>query len=187
MGHVWASVHVGVRFKAQVHHRSDGPGLLGSCHLKSGLIDQVLTRSLPNKAVDVIADKLSGDRLIFVSSTHGSLDPATRLSRLFPSTQPDVRSPSRRRSPAAHRPRQSPKVDAARPPASALPLPRLSSLRSFHHARTAAARIVVGRCRVQTVPRYSAHSPPTATLGSECLRIAAIVSSSTPRSCRLVA
>src|SRR6516165_7625312 len=44
-----------------------GPGLLGSCHLKSGLLDQVTSRSLPNKAVDVIADKLSGDRLIFAS------------------------------------------------------------------------------------------------------------------------
>jgi len=33
-------------------------------------------RSLPNKAVDVIADKLSGHRLILASSTHGSLDPA---------------------------------------------------------------------------------------------------------------
>ena len=33
-------------------------------------------RSLPNKAVDVIADKLSGDRWILASSTHGSLDPA---------------------------------------------------------------------------------------------------------------
>ena len=75
MGHFCASVHVGVRFKAQVHHRSDGPGLLGSCYLKSGLLDQVLTRSLPNKAVDVIADKLSGDRLILASSTHGSLKP----------------------------------------------------------------------------------------------------------------
>jgi len=30
-------------------------------------------RSLPNKAVDVIADKLSGDRLILASSTQGSL------------------------------------------------------------------------------------------------------------------
>jgi len=88
--------------------------------------------------------------------------PGSRLSCPFPSTQPVVRSPSRRRSPAAHRPRHSPKVDAARPPASALPLPRLSSLRSFPHARTAAARSFVSRCRVQTVPRYSAHSPPTA-------------------------
>ena len=100
-GHFWASVHVGVRFKVQVHHRSDGPGLLGSCYLKSGLVDQVLSRGLPNKAVDVIAYKLSGDRLIFASSTHGSLDPVPRLARLFPSTQPVVRSPSRRRSPAA--------------------------------------------------------------------------------------
>src|SRR5215472_13461285 len=76
MGHFGASVHVGVRFKAQVHHRSDGPGLLGSCYLKSGLLDRVKSRSLPNKAVDVIADKLSGDRLMLASSTYGSLDPA---------------------------------------------------------------------------------------------------------------
>ena len=75
MGHFRASVHVGVRFKAQVHHHGDGPGLLGSCHLKSGLLDQVKSRSLPNKAVDVMACKLSGDRLMFASSTHGSLDP----------------------------------------------------------------------------------------------------------------
>ena len=75
----WATVlgpvHVGVRCKAQVHHHSDGPGLLGSCYLKSGLLDQVKSRSLPNKAVDVIACKLSGDRLIFESSTYGFLDP----------------------------------------------------------------------------------------------------------------
>jgi len=76
MGHFWASVHVGVRFKAQVHHHGDGPGLLGSCYLKSGLVDPSVMRSLPNKAVDVIADKLSGDRLILAFSTHGSLDPA---------------------------------------------------------------------------------------------------------------
>src|SRR5215469_12717375 len=75
MGHFRASVHVGVRFKAQVHHHGDGPGLLGSCYLKSGLLDQVKSRSLPNKAVDVITDKLSGDRLIFASSTYGFLDP----------------------------------------------------------------------------------------------------------------
>src|SRR5215467_15243477 len=76
MGHFWASVHVGVRFKAQVHHRSDGPGLLGSCYLKSGLLDPSVMRSLPNKAVDVMACKLSADRLILASSTHNSLDPA---------------------------------------------------------------------------------------------------------------
>src|SRR3974377_1991333 len=161
MGHFGAAVHVGVRFKAQVHHRSDGPGLLGSCYLKSGLLDPSVMRSLPNKAVDVIADKLSGDRLILASSTHGSLDRLPLVMSVL-STQPVVRSPSRKRSPAAHRPRHSPKVDAAKPPASALPLPRLSSSRSFPHARTAAARSFVGRCRVQTVPRYSAHFPPTA-------------------------
>ena len=76
MGHFWTAVHVGVRFKAQVHHRSDGPGLLGGCYLKSGLLDPSVMRSLPNKAVDVIADKLSGHRLILASSTHGSLDTA---------------------------------------------------------------------------------------------------------------
>ncbi len=76
MGHFGASVHVGVRFKAQVHHHGDGPGLFGGCYLKSGLLDPSVMRSLPNKAVDVIADKLSGDRLILASSTHGSLDPA---------------------------------------------------------------------------------------------------------------
>ena len=69
-------MHVGVRFKAQVHHRSDGPGLLGSCYLKGGLLDPSVMRSLPNKAVDVIADKLSGDRWILAFSTHGSVDPA---------------------------------------------------------------------------------------------------------------
>src|SRR5215469_3990663 len=73
-GPLWASVHVGVRFKAQVHHHGDGPGLLGSCYLKGGLLDPSVMRSLPNKAVDVIACKLSGDGLIFASSTHGSLD-----------------------------------------------------------------------------------------------------------------
>ena len=72
MGHFGASVHVGVRFKAQVHHHGDGPGLLGGCYLKNGLLDPSVMRSLPNKAVDVIAGKLSGDRLILASSTHGS-------------------------------------------------------------------------------------------------------------------
>ena len=41
-------------------------------------------RSLPNKAVDVMADKLSGDRLIFASSTHGSLNPAPAGHVRFP-------------------------------------------------------------------------------------------------------
>ena len=76
MGHFWASVQVGVRFKAQVHHYGDGPGLFGGCYLKSGLVDPSVMRSLPNKAVDVIADKLSGDRLILASSTHDSLESA---------------------------------------------------------------------------------------------------------------
>jgi hypothetical protein len=35
-----------------------------------------------------------------------------------------------------------------------------SSSRSFPRVRTAAARTVVSRCRVQTVPRYTARSPP---------------------------
>jgi hypothetical protein len=33
MSHFWGSVHVGVRFKAQVHHYGDGPGLLGAAIL----------------------------------------------------------------------------------------------------------------------------------------------------------
>jgi hypothetical protein len=82
-GPLLGSVHVGVRFKAQVHHHGDGPGLLGSCYLKGGLLDQVKSRSLPNKAVDVMADKLSGDRWILASSTYGSLEPVPRLSCLF--------------------------------------------------------------------------------------------------------
>ena len=35
MVHFWASVHVGVRFKAQVHHHGDGPGLLGAAISKA--------------------------------------------------------------------------------------------------------------------------------------------------------
>ena len=83
-GPLLGPVHVGVRFKAQVHHHGDGPGLLGSCYLRSGLLDRVLCRSLPNKAVDVIADKLSGDGLIFASSTHGSLNPILSGHVRFP-------------------------------------------------------------------------------------------------------
>jgi len=42
-------------------------------------------RSLPNKAVDVIADKLSGDRLILASSTLVSLDsvPACHVGSVY--------------------------------------------------------------------------------------------------------
>ena len=76
MGHFGAAVHVGVRFKAQVHPHGDGPGLLGAAISKAVLIDPSEMRSLPNKAVDVMACKLSGDRLMLASSTHGSLDPA---------------------------------------------------------------------------------------------------------------
>src|ERR1700745_423936 len=162
MGHFWASVHVGVRFKAQVHHHGDGPGLFGGCYLKNGLLDPSVMRQSPEQGGGCHCRQTflrSIDSRVFNSWLPG---PGSRLSCLFLSTQPVVRSPSRRRSPAAHRPRHSPKVDAVKPPASALPLPQLSSSRSFHHARTAAARNVVGRCRVQTVPKYSSHSPPTA-------------------------
>src|SRR5215472_9278810 len=169
MGHFWASVHVGVRFKAQVHHHGDGPGLLGAAISKAVFLTErndAVSRtrrwmSLPTNFLAI--DGFSRFQL---------MAPWTRLPLVISVsvTQPVVRSPSRKRSPAAHRPRHSPKVDAARPPASALPLPRLSSLRSFHHARTAAARSFVSRCRVQTVPRYSAHSPPTACAAS-CLQL----------------
>src|SRR5215469_12220527 len=76
MGHFWASVHVGVRFKAQVHHHGDGPGLLGAAILNAVLLTEVQRAVSRTRRWMFIADKLSGDRLILASSTHGSLDSA---------------------------------------------------------------------------------------------------------------
>src|SRR5262249_3359834 len=118
MGHFGASVHVGVRFKAQVHHRSDGPGLLGAAISKAVF----LTRA--SCAVSRTR------RWMSLPTNFLAIDGFSRLQLLALWTR--------------------------------LPLPQLSSSHSFHHARTVAARNVVSRCRVQTVPRYSAHSPPTA-------------------------
>jgi hypothetical protein len=42
-------VHVGVRFKAQVHHNDDGPGLLGYCHLTSDLPRPAHDTQLPEQ------------------------------------------------------------------------------------------------------------------------------------------
>ena len=65
MGPLLGRVHVGVRFKAQVHHHGDGPGLLGAAHLSRGLMDQRSKRSLPNKAVDVVACQTFSRSLVF--------------------------------------------------------------------------------------------------------------------------
>ena len=75
-------VHVGVRFNAQVHHHSDGPGLLGAAISKAVSWTSTSLRSLPNKAVDVIACKLSGDRLLSASSTQWLPGLGSRLSSL---------------------------------------------------------------------------------------------------------
>src|SRR5271169_5521114 len=40
-GPLLASVHVGVRFKAQVHHHGDGPGLLGAAISKAVFLTRV--------------------------------------------------------------------------------------------------------------------------------------------------
>jgi len=53
-------VQVGVRSKAQVHHHGDGPGLLGAAIFTAiSAKDQWGSRSHPNKAVDVFANKTS--------------------------------------------------------------------------------------------------------------------------------
>jgi hypothetical protein len=81
---------LGFDLKPRSHHHSDGAWVVRGCHLWGGLLDQRSKRSLPNKAVDVIAGKLSGDRLLSASSTYGSLAsapacpvPLRLRSRLF--------------------------------------------------------------------------------------------------------
>src|SRR5207302_7366314 len=59
---------------------------------------------------------------------------------------------------AAHKPRHSPISDAARPPASALPLPPLFSSRLFHRARPTPVRDVESRRPPRQVPRYTVRS-----------------------------
>ena len=125
----WARCMLGFDLKPRSHHQhGDGTWVVRGCHLRGGLLDPCPKRSLPNKAVDVIACKLSGDRWFSASSTRSSVALGCCLSCPFRFTQPPFApSPSRRRSPVVHRPRHSPRVDAARPPTCALPLPRLAS------------------------------------------------------------
>src|SRR5215469_3059674 len=73
MGHFWARCMLGFDLKPRSHHHSDGAWVVRGCYLSGGLLDPRQLRSLPNKAVDVIACKLSGDRLLSASSTYGSL------------------------------------------------------------------------------------------------------------------
>src|SRR5215471_7051617 len=175
MGHFWARCMLGFDLKPRSHHHGDRAWVVRGCQLSGGLLDQHSFRSFPNKAVDVVACQTFSRWIAFRVINSWLSGPRRsnrrRLSSRFPSTQlPFVPSPPMRRSRAAHRPRHSPKVDVARPPASALPLPRPSSSRSFPHARTAPAPNVVSRCRVQTVPRYTVRSPPTACAAS-CPRL----------------
>src|SRR5215472_2583184 len=65
-----------------------------------------------------------------------------------------------------HTPLPSPTVDAVRRPVCGPPPPPLSSSHSSRPVRTAAARIVVSSCPVQTVPRYTARCPPAACASS---------------------
>src|SRR5258705_13644460 len=99
------SVHVEVRFQAQARHDSNGPGLLGCCHLANDLgKDQPIMRSHPNKVVDVDAcqtSKISGlhpiNSCLVCSSpvVHGytvlvCLHPSTRLPLRLPPPAPGV-------------------------------------------------------------------------------------------------
>jgi hypothetical protein len=60
-------VQVGVRSQAQVHHDGDGPGLLGLLSSRRSQMDQRVTSSHPNTAVDVATrnfrDRLACDQL----------------------------------------------------------------------------------------------------------------------------
>ena len=64
-------VQVGVRSKAQVHHHGDGPGLLGAAIFTAiSAKDQWGSRSHPNKAVDVFANKTSKGLLASANPRH---------------------------------------------------------------------------------------------------------------------
>jgi hypothetical protein len=74
-------VHIGVRSKAQVHHNDDEPGLVGTLPSnRRSLKDQAVTRSRPNKAVDVIvnqpreADRVGANKNRFVFSLYAAAD-----------------------------------------------------------------------------------------------------------------
>src|SRR5215469_8323633 len=76
---VWARCMLGFDLKPRSDHQhGDGTWVVRGCHLRGGLLDPCPKRSLPNKAVDVIACKLSGDRWFSASSTHGSVGLGSR-------------------------------------------------------------------------------------------------------------
>src|SRR6266849_9886200 len=172
MGRLWGPVQVGVRSKYQVHHGRDEPGIVGAAIYREIFIDQRSLRSHPNKAVDVVVCQSFwidfGSRFInFGPALHNKSRVNCPLAfGLFPLPPWPARLPPRSvptsRCAAARTPLHSPTAGVARRPTSRPPLPPLSSSHSSHHARRAAAHIVVSPCPVQTAPRYTARSPPAA-------------------------
>ena len=155
MGHS-GPVHSGVRSKAQVHHNDDEPGLVGTLPSnRRSLKDQAVTRSRPNKAVDVI-----------VSQPREADCFGTNQNRfVFPSTPRPIRLSSFRNR-AAHRLRRSTRADAARRQVFVPPPQKLVSWRSFLHARRVSFRIVVSLCPARTGPGCSARCPPAVCAAS---------------------
>ena len=79
MGHFWASVHVGVRFKAQVHHHGDGPGLLGAAISKAVFLTECNIAVSRTRRWMSLPTNFLAIELILASSTHGSLDSAAAV------------------------------------------------------------------------------------------------------------
>src|SRR6266481_5841410 len=171
------SVHVEVRFQAQARHDSNGPGLLGCCHLANDLerpTDNAQSpeqgggcRCLPNfKDIWSPPDQLMSGLFLpggswlycFGLPAPGSL-----------SAEPGV---------TAHIPRRSPTDGAVIPPAFAPLPPRLASWHSSRLARTAVVRSGVSLCPARMDPGSSVRSPPAADatscphLGDAQLRLA---------------
>src|ERR1700730_5950830 len=146
-----------------------------------------MSRSHPNKAVDVVAHQTFPINLGF-SAINASLFPCSRLlQQFFPWLTLVVRQPppalSLRTCPgvAARMPLHSPRGSAARRRASAPPLPPLSSSHSFHHARRASAHTVVSPCLVRTAPKYIARRSPAACAPS-CLQFCYfLIAAASPR------
>src|SRR5215472_3016118 len=175
MGHFWATVHVGVRFKGPGPSLCDGPGLLGLPSIARSRGPALKTQSpeqdggcrcLPNF---LQIDGFPPAQLMPCLS-HSSLTVLLSFGFSPAMQQPVEQSFHILRSRVAHRPRHSPKADAARPPACAPPLLPLFSSHSFPRVRTTAGRSVVSRCRVRTAPRYIVRSPLVACAAS-CLRL----------------
>ncbi len=82
-GPLLGPVHVGVRSKAQVHHHRDEPGIVGCCHLTSGLHGPALNTQSPEqgggcRCLPNFLDRL----LVLASSTHGPALPTPNRSRI---------------------------------------------------------------------------------------------------------